>query len=266
MNIIMAFNTGFLTPSITAIYTLFKHNSNINLVILYIDLSDTAKTIVKKLEKVGDNNKISFMKISDEMVARIKVPTGRWRPETFFRYFAHELFEDWDRCVWLDSDIMVRGGVDILYNINFDGKSFVGVCDNSSEPDVRLGIEGYVNAGILAMNLDKLRQTGKMEEFWSLVASKDYKAELPDQDAFNIVFEDDIKPTAYFWNTFAIFELDDAQFFIENARIVHFPSGQKPWNIESAEYFTGLFDQYPSVATFVPEYWDNMEEAINSIQ
>ena len=266
MNILMAFNDGFLLPGIVSIYSLFKHNDGILLKVMYIDLSINSKSIIKKLEKVGIGNRIEFVKIGSDFLERITIDTGRWRSETFFRYFAHELFPDLDRCVWLDSDIMVRGSIEELCNIDFEGNSFGAVADNSSNPVERLGIDDYVNAGILAMNLKKIREERSMERFWEIVDSDDYVGTLPDQDALNIAYKDDIKLVSFFYNTFVMFVCDKMDYYISNAKIVHFPSANKPWKTECSEYFVSLFDDYPSVAKFVPEYWDLMEEAVEAVQ
>ncbi len=85
MDIIMAFNTGFLLPALTAIYSLFKYNDNVRLRVLYVELSDNAKTVIKRLLKVGNNNTIEFTPVEGILLERIKVSTGRWRQETFFR-------------------------------------------------------------------------------------------------------------------------------------------------------------------------------------
>ena len=202
MNVVMAFNTGFLLPAITAVYSLFINNDDIHLRILYVDLSDSSKIVLDRLTKLGMNNSIEYIRIEGELLKKIKVQTGRWRQETFFRYYVTEVLPELDRVLWLDADILVRGSIKELYNTDFEGKSFAGVWDVTSNPSERLGLEDYINAGILLINANKLKKTGRIAEFWKLVASPDYAADLPDQDALNIVFNKDIKIIDIIWNTF----------------------------------------------------------------
>lgn len=266
MDIIMAFNTGFLLPALTAIYSLFVHNSNVRLHILYVELSENAQTVIKRLEGVGDGNRVEFLPVEGKLLERIKVATGRWRQETFFRYYITEIIPGLDRALWLDADILVRKSVEELYSIDFEGRSFAGVYDNTSDPETRLGISNYVNAGILMINTKKLQETGKMREFWDLVASPDYKGELPDQDALNIVFENDIKEIEARFNAFPLNPEEYADYYIENTVVVHFVSKHKPWNTYDVEYFNECIEQFRTAAVFVPEYWDACAKAVAFIE
>lgn len=266
MNIIMAFNTGFLLPAITAIYSLFTHNDDICLYILHVELSDSSKIVLNRLTGLGRNNSIKYIRIDGELLKKIKVRTGRWRKETFFRYYVTEILPELNRALWLDADILVRGSVEKLYNIDFEGRSFAGVRDVTSNPEERLGISDYVNAGILMINAGKLKETGRMDEFWDMVASPEYAAELPDQDALNIIFRDDIKIIDIIWNTFLYVPEEHADLLIDRSVIIHYISKYKPWRVEDTEYFTKVFEHYRAAEVFVKEYWDICDKAVRFIE
>nr|MCR5421170.1 glycosyltransferase family 8 protein [Lachnospiraceae bacterium] len=250
MNIIMAFDMNFLLPAITAIYSLFTHNNNINLRILHVNLSCNAMQVIKKLQRIGQNNRIEFIYINDELLDRIKISTGRWKAESFFRFYAAELFPDLDRVLWMDSDILVRNNIEELYYMDFEGNSYAGVLDYTSNPFERLGISEYINSGILMINIEKLRRTDKMQEYWELVASVDYMGDLPDQDALNIIFKGDIKFISVFWNTFPLNFNDIADVLVENSRIVHYVSDHKPWKTEDSLYFLAMFQVFNTAKVF----------------
>ena len=266
MDVIMAFNTGFLLPALTAIYSLFVNNDNIRLRILYVELSAQAKIVLRLLEKAGNNNTIEFVPVEGALLERIKVSTGRWRQETFFRYYATEILPELDRVLWLDADIMVRAGIEELYNVDFEGRSYAGVWDNSSNPEERLGIKDYINAGILMINTEKIKRTEKINEFWNLVASPDYEGELPDQDALNIVFRDDIKLIDDIYNVFPLNPNELADYVIASAVIVHFVSGHKPWKAEDVEYFNIASERYRTAKVFVQEYRLACDKAVAFVE
>ena len=266
MNVVMAFNTGFLLPAITAIYSLLINNDDIHLRILYVDLSDSSKIVLDRLTKLGMNNSIEYIRIEGELLKKIKVQTGRWRQETFFRYYVTEVLPELDRVLWLDADILVRGSIKELYNTDFEGKSFAGVWDVTSNPLERLGLNDYINAGILLINAEKLKRTGEINKFWELVASPDYAADLPDQDALNIVFNKDIKIIDIIWNTFLYVPEEHADNLIENSIIIHYISKYKPWNVEDTEYFVKVFEHYRAAEAFVKEYWDICDKAVRFIE
>lgn len=266
MDIIMAFNTGFLLPALTSIYSLFIHNSNVRLHVLYAELSDSAQTVIRRLERAGTDNTVEFLPVTGDLLERIKVATGRWSQECFFRYYVTELLPETDRVLWLDADTLVRKSIEELYNIDFEGKSFAGVYDHTSDPEARLGISDYINSGVLMINTKKLRETGKMNEFWELVASPDYKGELPDQDALNIVFRDDIKELDVKYNTFPLNSNEYADYLTDRAVIVHYISKYKPWNTEDVEYFNACFEDFRTAEVFVKEYWVACDKAVAFIE
>lgn len=264
MDIVMAFDDGYITPAIVSIYTLFLHNRDVNLRIICTSLSTKSRMILKKLESDENNNKISFYDISSDMTSRIKVTTGRWREECFYRYFSYELFADIDKCIWLDSDILVRGSLEELFKVDIGDNAYAAVKDMTSKPDERLGISDYYNSGVLVMNLKLLRNSTQMQVYWQLIASDDYRGELPDQDALNIVFANNILEISDIWNTFPII-LQGADYSIQNSRLVHFISGKKPWNIEDESYFIENFEHFRSLEVFVSEYWKAFGEAVDRI-
>lgn len=266
MDVIMAFNTGFLLPALTTIYSLFNTNSGVRLHILYADLSGSAKIVLKRLEGVGTDNMVEFLPIEGELLERIKVATGRWRAECFFRYYCIEMLPDLDKVLWLDADTLVRKNAEGLYNTDLEGRSFGAVFDDTSKPKERLGISDYYNSGVLLIDAKKLRETGKMKDFWELIASPDYKGDLPDQDALNIVFKDDIKELGIIYNTFPLCSGKYVDFLIENSVIVHYISEHKPWNMDEVEYFNNCFEQFKTAAVFVPEYWEACNKAVAFIE
>ena len=68
----MSFDNNFLLPAIVSIYSMFKYNDDVSLKVLYSDLSDTAKTIIKRLECVGSNNSIEYVVVEQYYIDRIK--------------------------------------------------------------------------------------------------------------------------------------------------------------------------------------------------
>ena len=72
MDVVMAFNTGFLLPAVTAIYSLFANNDDIRLRILYVDLSDSGKVVLNRLTKLGKNNSIEFIRIEEELLKKMQ--------------------------------------------------------------------------------------------------------------------------------------------------------------------------------------------------
>ena len=127
MYIIMSFNSKFMLPACTTIYTLFLYNNDVELHIGYQDLSVNEMRCIKRFEKLGINNSINFIKLENELDAKLNVDTGRWTAYMFNKFYIPKyLSDDVGRCLWLDSDLMIRGGIRELYELDFEENYFGG--------------------------------------------------------------------------------------------------------------------------------------------
>lgn len=265
-SVIMAFNDQFLLPAIVSIYSLFINNKGIDLYILHNGLSNKSRLVLKRLEKCGFDNIIKFVLIEEDDLSKIKVATGRWGVEAFFRYFAPDILENVDKMLWIDADTYIRLSIDEIFNEDLGDKTFAAVLDPTSDPIGRLGIVDYVNTGVILMNAKKIRDNHMMGKFWNLVENENYHEAIPDQDAFNMVFGNEIKTISSIWNMFPFYYNINIEYYLDNSVIVHFISKIKPWNMENVGYYQKSFDRFPTAKKFVTEYWQCMEKAVTQLE
>ena len=111
------------------------------------------------------------------------------------------------KIIYLDCDVLVNMDINELWTIDDGNKAICGAVDlpgarfNTSffAEKMRLILNGsrpenYINAGVLVMNLDRIRQRGNLFTLitdW--IAKRGHMAHAPDQDAINAVFHDDIQ-------------------------------------------------------------------------
>lgn len=125
---------------------------------------------------------------------------------TLYRLFIPDVLH-LERVIYLDSDVVVDLDIRELWDIPLEGNSLAGVLDHSHEKSNRtfsheairaklLGcrLPSYVNAGVLVMDLDRIRRHG---DFFSTamnwLAHHRHSATLADQDILNVLFCGDIK-------------------------------------------------------------------------
>ena len=106
--------------------------------------------------------------------------SSNWTPIGLIRVALSKVFPDIDRILTIDCDTIVVDDVSDLWDVPIDGKYFAGV----KEPVLSGRSNGiYVNAGVVMLNLDKIRQDGKDDEMIDLLNAK--KLYFVAQDAMN---------------------------------------------------------------------------------
>lgn len=164
----------------------------------------------------------------------------------FFRLFIPEMFPEYDKALYLDSDIVVPGDISELYDTNVERHLFAACPDYSSsdvpalihwmENAIGVDRDKYVNSGIMVMNLKKLREVKLEEHFMHLLNTYHFNCIAPDQDYLNAMCKGQI-----------LF-LDEAWDVMPNPRkkehpapkLIHYNLFEKPWcydNIQYADYF-----------------------------
>jgi lipopolysaccharide biosynthesis glycosyltransferase len=187
--------------------------------------------------------------VGDERLAGL--PTrGFTRKATWYRVFLPELRPDVDRALYLDADLLVLDDLRELWGTDLAG-AYLGAVTNVFERHylgrpAELGLAGpevYFNAGVLLLDLDRLRADGCSRALIEYgVANRD-RLLWRDQDALNVVLGHRRAPLHPRWNCMnAVLsfpwadEVFGAEAVAEARRrpaIRHFegPDANKPWHV-----------------------------------
>ncbi len=262
-----------------AIKSLIDHTNKEYDYILHVVYHDMRKRTVRKIEdlaKERDNVKIvaTEMKdqlhgISDRKETRLK--GDYFTPTIYYRIFLPEMFQDYDKGIYLDSDIVVLGDVAELYKIDLED-NLIAACPDMSTYDNQLfgdyfeqvvGIKrrNYINSGVLLMDFKKFRDEEFVERFLYLLNTFDFDTVAPDQDYLNAMCYGRIKHLDLIWNAMPT----PTQKRIRNPMIVHYNLFFKPWHYDGTMY-EEHFWKYANESTFLKEIerakkafsrWDN---------
>lgn len=102
-----------------------------------------------------------------------------YTPYTLLRLFS-DLLPLPKRVLYLDTDTAAIGDIRPLFEYDMKDCEYAGALDYLGKVFIN---PRYINAGVLLLDLEKIRQTGFFREARSLVAEK--KLPFPDQDAVN---------------------------------------------------------------------------------
>ncbi|MES2937413.1 MAG: glycosyltransferase [Pseudomonadota bacterium] len=156
---------------------------------------------------------------------------------TYGRLHLHTLLAGHDRCVYLDSDLVVNRSVLDLFAA-FDGTAVLladgtGRRDDSVDTELfrAAGIDvtgPYFNAGILGIDLALWRRRGISQACEETARKYAGMFRSADQALLNTVLHDGFKPVGTDWN-FPLYPSTPELPRLE-ARIYHFVGSPKPWD------------------------------------
>lgn len=243
-------------------------SNNYRAIVLYKDLSEENKQSLKKLEK--DNFKIDFVPMTEGLESITDSMGNRLRCDYFtltiyFRLFIPAMFPQYDKGIYLDSDIVVTGDLAELYNTDI-GDNYIGACQDKSVVDVEplalymekaVGVSRYkyINSGVLLMNLKELREKKLDQHFLELLGTYHFDCIAPDQDYLNALCKDKIYYLDEKWDAMP----NELKPPLENPAIIHYNLFSKPWCYDGIQY-GDIFWQYADES----EYSDTIKDFKNS--
>jgi lipopolysaccharide biosynthesis glycosyltransferase len=198
--------------------------------------------------------RVHFLDIKPELFERFpESPSASMA--TYFRIFVPELLDtSIEKVIYLDCDIVVLGDIEELWKTDVSEHFAAAAEDCGIERSGwysvmlkrKLGMKRthmYFNAGVLVMNLNKLRKHRISEKVRDFLLENPDKVEFADQDALNSVLCSGWLPISQVWNQqMAHCEFyekgivfgDDMENAVKNPKIVHYTSSYyiktKPWS------------------------------------
>lgn len=173
-----------------------------------------------KLEKVARSGSsiIEFHKIDENDFSVVKNQMSRFTIGTMFRCSLPELLPNLNRIIYLDADLFVNRDIKELWDVDICEYCLAGVADEGVDihnypkilnkyPGIKK--ESYFNAGVLYMNLKKLREFGNLKKLVVDFLVENPEVGLPDQDALNVLFHNKVLYLDGSWNQFVFMHRKD---------------------------------------------------------
>lgn len=203
----------------TVMQSILEHtDSRVCFHILYDETLSTDNKY--KLEMVAHNgsSKIEFHKIDEDDFSAVKDQMSRFTIGTMFRCSLPGLLPDLNRIIYLDADLFVNRDIKELWDVDIRDYCLAGVVDEgvavhnyprilNKYPEIKK--ESYFNAGVLYMNLKKIREFGNLKKLVLDFLIENPEADLPDQDALNVLFHNKVLYLDGSWNQFVYLHRKD---------------------------------------------------------
>ena len=245
INLLLCGNKKVFDGALTQLISMTKRTQEtINCYILTMDLSrlkpeyvcitdeqvEFLNEVIKSKNPQNKVTKIDVTKLYEEEFMKCKNESAYCTPYTLLRLLIDEIPNIPDKILYLDIDMMIGDDISKLYNIDIDGYEYAAVREKYGSKIIR---PDYINAGMLLLNMKKIRETGLLEKARALIKTK--KMLFADQDAiFRSTTKKKILPRKY---------NEQSKFNGKNTVICHFckrllwrpfphTENYKQWNVE----------------------------------
>lgn len=214
--VVFATDNNYLFYTVVAITSMAENASRDTFYHIYILVADELRRghrLLDGLQRKYANVKIHLLPVDEREFEGVTINNKHITKATFYRLLLSELLRE-DKCLYLDSDIVVNTDLQELYSVGLGDAYIAGVRDlwidfmageDREARRVRTGLasmDRYVNAGVLLFNLDRIRKM-YMEDNFKKHMEKDYLFE--DQDILNVCCYNGIKHLPAKWNLFTFF-------------------------------------------------------------
>ena len=250
MNIVLSSDDNYIQHLCTTIASILKNsnkNSELCFYILHKGLSQDSISHINYLKHIN-KCQIKLIEIDYSMFADfplLEKTCYNLARETYFRYLLPKIFKDEERALYLDSDIIVNGDIQELYNIPFESNCVLAVEDSGYEYTKdcieNLNLERYFNSGVMLFNIPKCIEENISDKLfeWTNILYKENKLKYMDQCVLNYVLKDKVKFIDIKYNfqaciffdineSYKIFGKNKIDNLMNNPYLIHY-TANKPW-------------------------------------
>lgn len=235
-----------------------------DILILESAISPGNKNIIKSWLKGNKNVSVRFFNTRSVTEKYNLTVNQHLSVETYYRFLIQNIFQDYDKVLYMDGDLVCKHDVAELYDTDITGYLLAAVRDPDMNGQINLPNSdtfrylakrvhmrdpyAYFQAGVLLLNIREMRSAYSMEQ-WLGFASKRY--EYADQDVLNRYCQGRVKYLPAQWNVLVDCNNYRVPVLIKGAAgdvskdyfaarkdpyVIHFAGFQKPWNMRGVDF------------------------------
>ena len=260
MNIVITVDDNWVGAALIMLESLFEQNrTSMHIYLLHSNVcAENLSKLTRHVAALGGD----FTDIRVDGALFEGAPVNKYfTKEMYYRLLTYRLLPEEERALYLDPDIIIRGEIDGLYHMDFEGKMMIAIPDylgDSYYPERKknlgLGEEyRYINSGVILFNIPLMREQFDLNDMFAFLAREGGRYEFPDQDLINVYFKDRIKyaPREYNFTTEYVSVGDFLHYLFspryrrsERAVIAHYMGKCKPWKPSYYYKYYGIYYSY----------------------
>lgn len=282
--VVFASDNNYVPMLATTIYSMLKNASTsrtYDVIVLERDITDENKRYMRQFFAKFPNAVLRFFDVSRYLAGfNLTTSNAHISIETYYRFIIQEALPFYSKLLYLDCDLVVNGDVAELFDIELGDNAIAAVPDidfignlNMKNGEragyVRKQLHmrdayGYFQAGVLVMNLDRMRKIHTVHEWLEIASEPGYI--YNDQDILNVECEGLVTYLDYSWNVMhncagrvnGVFDFAPANVYKaymasrKAPKIVHYAGFDKPWKNPWCD-FASLYWNYAQETPFVAQ-------------
>ena len=202
--------------------------------ILHTEISDKMKDVVGRLAEIRFVDVTSYLQsISEKLPLR-----DYYSKTTYYRLFIAEMFPQYTKALYLDSDTIILGDVSKLYLTDIKD-AYLGACHEQVMVQTRefgtyvekvVGVSRYnfFNAGLMLINCEQFRLHFVLDKFIDYLHYYNFVV-TQDEDYLNLICKDHVYWLDQRWNTETFGEIP---YPVGQAQMIHYIMTNKPWHYD----------------------------------
>ena len=291
--IVFSFSDFFVPYAAVTLSSLVENasqNKNYDIVVFCTYISNRNKNYLNKIFLNRKNFSLRFFNISSYVEGLNLKANNHVSVETFYRLLVNQIMENYDKILYLDSDIIINRDPSELYEIDITDYYAAATLDpdhageyHAAIPSVRKYTDSvlklkdpysYFQAGVILFNIANINCNFKKNELINFAEKREYM--YVDQDVLNIMFEGKVKIIDQRWNVMTDCNeirvneiIKKAPYHIYYAYmesrkdpfIIHYAGNEKPWNSPVSD----MADAYWNYARKTTFYEANLWRLADSV-
>lgn len=237
--IFYACDDAFVKYTIVSLHSMMVNASkDFHYIIHILNTEISGEMKEKVLAMANENFEIRFVDMTEYLKSiSDKLPLRDYYSKTtYYRLYIAEMFQEYDKAIYIDSDTIVQGDISRLYQKNIKD-AYVGACHEQVmvqideygtyvEKVVGVSRYNFFNAGLLLINCEQFRLHFVLDKFVDYLHYYNFVV-TQDEDYLNLICKDHVYWLDQRWNTEIFGEIG---YPIEQANILHYIMSNKPWH------------------------------------
>lgn len=270
--IFYSISDDFTKYAAVSLHSLVKHANPATDYTVYFLNQDLSTAHQKDLTALGSSNvHVNFFHIDDDLVKPIQnrkenfLRADFFTMSIFYRLFIPDLFPEYDKAIYIDSDTIVNDDIAKLYETDL-GNNLFGACTDSSiqyvakmvkyiKDVLALDPKKYINSGMLVMNAKAFREEHFIDHFMGLLEKYHFDCIAPDQDYLNEIGEGRILHLDPRWDAMP----NENTKPLASPGLIHYNLFFKPWHFADVQYAAYFWDS----AKETP-FYDELKKELNN--
>lgn len=265
--IFYACDDNFVKYTLVSLHSMMQNASQkhqYRVYILHTNISEHWQEKVLALQ--NERFAISFENVThylDSLSHRLPI-RDYYSKTTYYRMFIAEMFPQYRKAIYIDSDTVVPGDISRMYLTDI-GDNLVGACHEQAmvqvdtygtyaEQVVGVDRNQFFNAGVMLINCQAFRQRKVLDKFTQLLGEYDFVV-TQDEDYLNLICKDWVYWLDQRWNTEMFGHIP---YPIEQAHVIHYIMTSKPWHYADCPH-GDLFWKYAAQT----EVYDDIRQALD---